>query len=67
VFAVERDVAVGTVDVGHELPAPQLHELVDPGARTVQCLDDRAIARRFSTAASIRNSSTSSCRRSARR
>jgi hypothetical protein len=33
------------VDVGDELPPPQLHELADAGARTVERLDDGAIAR----------------------
>jgi hypothetical protein len=45
VLAIERDVAAGTIDVGDELLPLELHELVDPGTRTVERLDDRAIAR----------------------
>jgi hypothetical protein len=45
VLAVEGHVAAGAVDVGHELPAPRLHELVDPSTGAVQGLNDRANAR----------------------
>ena len=41
---IERHVAAGAVDNRDELPASQLHELVDAGARPIERLDDRAIA-----------------------
>jgi hypothetical protein len=45
VLPIERHVAAGAIDVGHELLALELHELVDPGTGAIQRLDDGAIAR----------------------
>ena len=45
VLPIERHVAAGPIDVGHELSPPQLHELIDAGAGPIERLDDRAIPR----------------------